>query len=352
MSLRPLLCPNCNGTIRNLDETTKKGFCPYCDAVIVDVQARQRAYATTARGELKVAAADFEISGGTLVRYHGASPEVTVPKGVSVIGPDAFCGMKGITTVVLPEGVLEIERNRDYGQDHGAFNGCIRLQRVVFPSTLETIGAQAFLGCAALSDVAFPPALKSIGFNAFDGCASLQRALFPNSLKTIGPHAFQGCSMLSQVILPDNIDIGAAAFRACSIRDLRIPRGATLDPNVGSSHASPFDTVPDLNYDEYTASFGRYHRLRPDTKPSTVRRIVFASMADLERLKPVLGYGSIASNLEHIDYIIENVNQSYFDKGLFERTSRLRNEIAAVVAALESDKQRIAGLYPMLYYER
>ena len=74
---------------------------------------------------------------------------------VSVIGPDAFCGMKGITTVVLPEGVLEIERNRDYGQDHGAFNGCIRLQRVVFPSTLETIGAQAFLDCAALWDVAF-----------------------------------------------------------------------------------------------------------------------------------------------------------------------------------------------------
>ncbi|WP_302783900.1 hypothetical protein, partial [Adlercreutzia equolifaciens] len=55
MSLKPLECPNCHGRIDSFDETTKKGFCPFCDYVIVDVPERQNQFAVDAQGHVQVA---------------------------------------------------------------------------------------------------------------------------------------------------------------------------------------------------------------------------------------------------------------------------------------------------------
>lgn len=55
MSLKPLECPNCHGRIDSFDETTKKGFCPFCDYVIVDVPERQSQFAVDAQGHVQVA---------------------------------------------------------------------------------------------------------------------------------------------------------------------------------------------------------------------------------------------------------------------------------------------------------
>lgn len=41
MAIKALKCPNCGGIIEQFDETMKKGFCPYCDSIILDVQEKQ-----------------------------------------------------------------------------------------------------------------------------------------------------------------------------------------------------------------------------------------------------------------------------------------------------------------------
>lgn len=42
MATKPLICPNCGGRIQTFDETTSKGFCPYCDSVILNVPELQQ----------------------------------------------------------------------------------------------------------------------------------------------------------------------------------------------------------------------------------------------------------------------------------------------------------------------
>lgn len=50
MALKALDCPNCGGLIETFDETTKKGFCPYCDSLLVNVADLQNAYEMENRG--------------------------------------------------------------------------------------------------------------------------------------------------------------------------------------------------------------------------------------------------------------------------------------------------------------
>lgn len=54
MALKPLECPVCHGLIETFDETTKKGFCPFCDALISDVPSFQDAYEVRISGPVKV----------------------------------------------------------------------------------------------------------------------------------------------------------------------------------------------------------------------------------------------------------------------------------------------------------
>ena len=41
MAIKALKCPNCGGVIELFDENMKKGFCPFCDSLIQDIQERQ-----------------------------------------------------------------------------------------------------------------------------------------------------------------------------------------------------------------------------------------------------------------------------------------------------------------------
>lgn len=41
MAVKPLRCPHCGGVIETFGETMKKGFCPFCDTLLENVQERQ-----------------------------------------------------------------------------------------------------------------------------------------------------------------------------------------------------------------------------------------------------------------------------------------------------------------------
>ena len=113
--------------------------------------------------------------------------EVTYP--VTKVGFGAFSVSAGLTSVTLPVGIDEIERN--------AFYSCTSLGTVTLPAGLEIIGAEAFEGCSLLTSITLPDGLKEIHGTAFHNCALLASLHIPVSVNIIGEQVFRGCVILS-----------------------------------------------------------------------------------------------------------------------------------------------------------
>lgn len=123
------------------------------------------------------------------------------------IGKNAFCSIKQIENVCLPDGLLYIE--------DGAFKGC-RLSEINFPKTLETIGIGAFQN-NLFEEIEFPTSLYLIDDNCFSGCRSLSKVNLNEGLARIGNKAFAN-SKIRKVDLPKSVSlIGGKAFPANGI---------------------------------------------------------------------------------------------------------------------------------------
>ena len=107
---------------------------------------------------------------------------------IKKIGQSACYKTEGITSVVIPEGVTEIDKN--------AFWDCTSLEHVSLPSTLISIGNNAFANCNLLS-VDLPQNLTTIGVAVFLGNEKLTSIVLPRALTTIGSNVFTGTDLLS-----------------------------------------------------------------------------------------------------------------------------------------------------------
>ena len=76
----------------------------------------------------------------------------------------------GLTTIVIPEGVIDIMSH--------AFYGCTKLESLVLPSSLTTIAASAFEWCKGLVSITFPANLTSVGWDIFRECDNLKEIHF------------------------------------------------------------------------------------------------------------------------------------------------------------------------------
>lgn len=217
---------------------------------------------------------------------------VSVPDGVTTIGPLAFQLLASLESVTLPDSVVEMGEATFLGCEsltavslppnlttlEGTFVGCRSLTRVslppalttldgtfldctslesivlppgvtsidrgfvncsslvdiTWPDNLGTIGEEAFLGCAALDDPSLPATLGSIGPRAFKDCTGLLVIRLPDGVSSIGPEAFAGCTNLSSVAFPAALrTIDAGAFRGCTtLEAANLPAGLRT---IGSS---------------------------------------------------------------------------------------------------------------------
>lgn len=88
------------------------------------------------------------------------------------------------------------------------------LKKIYIPETVEYIGSYAFFGCKGLSSVILNEGLKEIGGSAFMWCEMMTIDL-PESLVKIAPQAFYASSLRS-VTIPKNVElIGDGAFGYC-----------------------------------------------------------------------------------------------------------------------------------------
>ena len=177
--------------------------------------------------------------------------EVTLPKGLTRIGSNAFNGCSGLTgDLNIPDGVTEIgfrafEDCKGFdGQLHlpnglkeigyEAFSGCSGLTgNLEIPDSVTTIGFEAFASCKGFNGhLHLPSGLREIELATFSGCSGLTGGLnIPDSIMIIGDYAFSDCNGFDgQLHLPSGLkEIGTGAFWDCSslTGDLEIPNSVT-----------------------------------------------------------------------------------------------------------------------------
>jgi len=77
-----------------------------------------------------------------------------------------------------------------------------RLQSVVIPDGVASIGDNVFMGCEDLKHVTLPKGLTELGMNVFSGCTSLAEIELPDGLQKIGINCFEKCTALKRVYIP------------------------------------------------------------------------------------------------------------------------------------------------------
>ena len=121
-----------------------------------------------------------------------------IPNDISIkkIGTNAFMNREDISSIVIPDGIEEIE--------DGAFKNCITLEKIIIPKSVIKIGLGAFYNCKKLIEIKLPPSLTVINSFVFGSCSNLLSVHIPDSLTTIESGAFAECNKLKEIELPED----------------------------------------------------------------------------------------------------------------------------------------------------
>ncbi len=187
---------------------------------------------------------------------------ITIPYGVTSIGDEVFAHCTGLKKVTIPGSVKSIGE-RAFSDCHisteESEDGTERgLEKVVIENGTETIGKEAFNGCKKLNDIILPDSVTSIGETAFqytrlynDWSNGNEDVLYINNhlisvyqgtanecniksgTKTIADSAFFACGSLPGITIPDSVtSIGNRAFKDCnSLKSIMIPKSVTTIGN-------------------------------------------------------------------------------------------------------------------------
>jgi len=126
---------------------------------------------------------------------------IVIPNSVTEVGILAFMDCPDLTSIVVESGNPRYDsRNNCNAIIESASNtlivGC---KNTTIPNSVTKIGPCAFFGCDGLTSIDIPNSITSIGDNAFQYCAGLTSIVIPNSVTEIGDWAFADCTGLTDV---------------------------------------------------------------------------------------------------------------------------------------------------------
>ncbi len=146
---------------------------------------------------------------------------IAIADGVTEITYAAFAGNKDLTSIDIPKSVTKIV---PYAFDDTAWldaqsEGLVYLEHALYmykgsvltPSTIQikdgttVIAGRAFEHQEKIQGVILPNGLKTIGDAAFYGCTGISEMFIPASVNSIEPNAFASCTSLTNITVdPDN----------------------------------------------------------------------------------------------------------------------------------------------------
>ena len=155
----------------------------------------------------------FDCSEGCVLNcYSGIAGDVSVPAllgGKRVLGfvPNVFRNCEFITSIVVPEGIVDIPTS--------AFRNCKSLTSVELPSTVTNLGEYAFSESDKITHIEIP-GVKVIGACCFQECSGLKSIVLSTMVKEIGRAAFYNCRKLESITIPASItNIADLVFSRC-----------------------------------------------------------------------------------------------------------------------------------------
>ena len=244
----------------------------YLDGVLLGCKG-----STKPTGKLEIEDGTWMIAKDAFYDYGGAYNGITsisFPASLRIICERAFSRCNGLTSITIPEGVIEIGNTQYHYYGGGeVFSDCANLSSISLPSTVEEIGKKAFQGttwynaqpngllyldnwllgykddkpsqnlliregtkgiangafeyCRELTSLNIPESVIAIGSNAFYYCEALEGELnLPKGLIRMGDNAFCGCKKLTgKIVIPETISIiSKGAFAHCErISSLYLP---------------------------------------------------------------------------------------------------------------------------------
>ena len=167
--------------------------------------------------------------------------------GLTTIEDYAFDNCNALTSIILPENVIEIGAY--------AFYSCRNLTNLIIPNNVTRIGEGAFNTCDSLTEIIIPNGVTSIENRTFQICNSLTSITLGNSISKIGDFAFNGCGF-SSITIPDGVtSIGESAFQACSLRSVSLPESVTV---IGSAAFAGCNELVSISIPERVTSIKSY----------------------------------------------------------------------------------------------
>jgi hypothetical protein len=209
----------------------------------------------------------------------------TIQEGTRIIGLHAFEGCTSLTSIEIPNSVINIENE--------AFDGCTSLTSVKIGNSITYIGTYAFKGCTSLTFIEIPSSVTSIGGGAFNECSNLTKVnimditawcnidfepsdhllsyvkhlyinnvevtelVIPNNVTTIKRYAFYKCSVLTSVEIPDSVtSVGESAFYGCTgLTSVKIGNSVT---SIGENAFRNCSSLTSVEIPDSVTSIGNY----------------------------------------------------------------------------------------------
>ena len=183
----------------------------------------------------------------------GQLKEINFPDGLIAIAEDAFAYCKSLNSVAFPDSLQAIGerafiecdkiKNLQFPLElrilcRESFKLCTAVSSVKFSDNIRAIEVDA-LAYTAITEVVIPNSIYAVNPGAFSGCEKLKKVVFPNKIgdseNGFGWGMFMGCISLEEVTIPENIiAILSDTFRDCvSLKEIRIPKSVEFI----SSHA-------------------------------------------------------------------------------------------------------------------
>ena len=169
---------------------------------------------------------------------------LNIPQNVKIWGESSFSGCSSLVSVSLPDTLTKIPEN--------CFNGCQNLNSIKIPDNVSYIGDCAFAGCLSLEEINIPIYLRNEPSMLFEGCLRLKKVNFAKSYNgNISQRMFLNCSDLESIEIPNGTNrILWKAFSGCTkLKEITIPQSVNLIDGAA------FDECNNLQIKGYIGSY-------------------------------------------------------------------------------------------------